>query len=900
MPEELQHIGKIENRILETEMQESYLDYAMSVIVARALPDVRDGLKPVHRRILYAMHDMGLKSNAKFRKSATVVGEVLGKYHPHGDLAVYETMVRMAQNFSMRYTLVDGQGNFGSMDGDPAAAHRYTEARMSAISEELLVDIEKETVNFIDNYDGTRKEPQVLPARLPNLLLNGQMGIAVGMATNIPPHNLSEICDGIVCLIDNPEASVEDLMRFVTGPDFPTGGEIYNNEEIKNAYAVGKGRIVMRGVAEIEETKKGFRVIIKELPYQVNKADLITKIADLVKEKKLDGISDIRDESDRSENVRIVIELKSSAFPKKILNRLFDLTALQSSFNVNMLALLNGIQPRVMSLKNILDEYVLHRKDVVKRRTIFDLKKAKEREHILEGLKKALDHIDEIIALIKASKDRDTAEKNLIEKFEFSEIQANAILEMRLAQLAALEREKINKELDEIKKLIAELESILASDVKIAGIVKKETLELKEKFGDKRRTKVFKKALGDFSAEDLIPNESVIVSLSKDNYVKRVPIDTFRAQGRGGKGVVGQTLKEEDTIEHLVTCETHDDMMFFTNKGRVFTAKVYDLPSTSRQAKGQAIVNLLQISPEEKVTAISASRSKENKSAYFMMATKFGVIKKTLVDAYRAVRKSGMIAIKLRPGDELRWAKMTSGKDNIILVSKLGQSIYFEEEQVRSMGRSAGGVRGIKLRKEDELIAMGAVPKENPGDLLTILENGFGKRTSIAKFYRTQNRGGFGVRASRVSAKTGNLTVALIVEKPVGDLVMISQSGQVIRIPLTATKNLTRDSQGVTLMRLNKGDKVATVTLINNQEKLAVEEPKPIEQIEAPEEVKEILAPVEAEEIEALEEVKEIEVPKEIEKKKDTGQKEKNELESSEQQKSTEVDYWSRKTYKNE
>lgn len=808
--------GLIKSRILEQEMQESYLDYAMSVIVARALPDVRDGLKPVHRRVLYAMHEIGLRSNAKYRKSATVVGDVLGKYHPHGDIAVYDTLVRMAQNFSMRYRLVDGQGNFGSMDGDSAAAMRYTECRMTALAEEMLLDIEKETVDFVPNYDGRIQEPTVLPAKLPNLLLNGTVGIAVGMATNIPPHNLREIANGIIHIIDHPGATLDDLMEHIQGPDFPTGANVYSHEEIKTAYATGKGKITIRAEANIEETPKGFRIIVSAIPYMVNKADLISKIADLVKDKKLEGISDLRDESDRKEGVRIVIELKSNAYPKKILNRLFELTSLQTAFHFNMLALVDGIDPKILPLRDILDEYVKHRQTVVRRRTKFELDRAKERAHILEGLKKALDHIDEIIQIIKKSETKEAAAKNLIAKFKFSEIQAGAILEMKLSALAGLERKKVEDELAEKLKLIAELEAILASEAKILEIIKDELRAAAEKYGDERRSKIYKQALGEFRAEDLIPNEQVIVTLTRGNYIKRVPVGTYRAQGRGGKGVTGMTTKEEDAVEHLLSTWTHNDLMLFTDKGRVFTTKVYDLPSVSRQAKGQAIVNIIQIAPDEKVTAmISLDPKAKDGAKYFFMGTEKGVVKKTEIDAYRNVRKTGLIAVKLKGADKLRWVKTTAGSSKIILVTQNGQAIYFEEKDVRPMGRSAAGVRGIRLRSGDLVMDMDVVPSDE-ANLLTILENGFGKRTKITNFH-IQKRGGVGIRASKTTVKTGKLVGAMVTMGDEGDVIMISRQGVMIRMALKAVKRLGRDTQGVILMRLDKGDKVSSVAVVEKE-----------------------------------------------------------------------------------
>lgn len=821
--------GLIRPRTLENEMQQSYLDYAMSVIVSRALPDVRDGLKPVHRRVLYAMWDTNLKSSAKYRKCAAVVGEVLKSYHPHGDVAVYDTLVRMAQDFSMRYTLVDGQGNFGSIDGDSPAAMRYTEARMDKIAEELMLDIEKETVNFTDNYDGTTKEPTVLPAKLPSLLLNGSMGIAVGMATSIPPHNLGEISDGLIHLIENPEAAVDDLMQYVKGPDFPTGANIYNIEDIKTAYATGKGRVMMRATADIEEVKNGYRIIISELPYQVNKADLIAKIADLVKDKKIEGISDIRDESDRKDGVRVVIELKSNAYPKKVLNRLFELTSMQTAFHVNMLALIDGIQPRILTLKNILEEFIKHRQSVVERRTRFDLNKAKERAHILEGLLTALDHIDEVINTIRRSETRETAHKNLRAKFKLTDPQASAILDMRLSALAGLERKRVKDEYDEKLKLIAELEAILADPAKILRIIKDEIIALKDKYADKRRTKIFKNPVGEFSALDLIPNEQEIVTLTKGNYVKRLPVATYRSQIRGGKGVVGMSMKEEDIVEHLLTVNTHDDIFFFTGKGRIFQTKVYELPSASRQSKGQALVNVIQIAPDEKVTAvITMTQEVRTKAQYFLLATVQGVVKKTAIEAYKNVRKTGIIAINLNKDDELRWVCTTDGDDRVIQVTSNGQAIMYHENDIRPMGRSAAGVRGIKLRQGDRVMAtdiVAKIPPPEPGkrkkitepDLLVVLENGFGKRTSL-EYFRAQQRGGMGMKAANVTSRTGQVIGSQITTSDNGDVIIVSCQGQIIRVPLKTVKRLGRDTQGVTLIKLNNADRVASVTVVNTSD----------------------------------------------------------------------------------
>lgn len=814
--EERTAYGIVREETIVEEMSRSYLDYAMSVIVSRALPDVRDGLKPVHRRILYAMWSIGLRSNVKFRKSATVVGEVLGKYHPHGDSAVYDSMVRLAQEFSMRYPLVRGQGNFGSMDGDSAAAMRYTEAKLAAISEELLFDIEKETVDFVANFDDSQKEPRVLPAKLPNLLLNGTMGIAVGMATNIPPHNLSELILAIDHLIDNPGASVEDLFNFVKGPDFPTGGIIYNKKDILNAYATGKGGIVLRGVANIEERGSSFQIIISELPYQVNKADLVAKIADLVKDKKLDGIKGLRDESDR-DGVRIVIELKKDTYPKKILNALYKNTSLQTTFHVNMLALIDGLQPRVLTLKMILEEYIKHRQEVITKRTQFDLQKAKDRAHILEGLMIALKNIDEVIKTIKASSDKEKAKVNLIKKFKLSEIQANAILEMRLQSLANLERLKIENELKEKVKLIGELEAILQSVKKIRNIIKKELKELNEKFGDARKTKVIAHGVKEFSMEDLVPNEETVLMMTRDGYIKRLEPDTFKVQARGGKGVVGLSTKEEDTVEFMFITLTHSDLLFFTTKGRVFQLKAHEIPQSSRVAKGTPIVNFLQLLSGEQITSI-LPLDKISDSKHLFFATELGLVKKVELSAFNNVRRSGLMAIKIKDNDRLIWAKPSSGSDEILLVTSQGQAIRFKEEDVRQMGRSASGVHGIRLKKDDKVVGMGvAKSKKSNYQILTIMANGYGKRTNF-NLYKTQGRGGSGIKTAKVTDKTGSLTNAFLVnadsmEKR--DLIIISDKGQVIRLPFKSINVLNRDTQGVRIMRFrNENDQVASVTWV--------------------------------------------------------------------------------------
>lgn len=812
--------GMIEEQSLGEEMRRSYLEYAMSVIISRALPDVRDGLKPVHRRILYAMWDIGLRANGKFRKSATVVGEVLGKYHPHGDAAVYDSMVRLAQDFSMRYPLVRGQGNFGSMDGDSAAAMRYTEAKLSAISEEMLFDLEKDTVDFIPNYDGSRKEPRVLPAKLPQLLLNGTMGIAVGMATNIPPHNLRELAGAIDCLLENPDASVEDLMQFVKGPDFPTGGIIYDKKAILEAYATGKGGIVLRGKADIEEMKNGgFQIVVSEIPYQVNKADLVMKIADLVKDKKIEGIKALRDESDK-DGVRIVMELKKDSYPKKILNSLYKHTPLQTTFHLNMLALVDGIQPKILTLKMILEEYIKHREEVVRRRTQFELNKAKDRAHILEGLMIALKNIDEVIKTIKASKDKEIAKANLIKKFKLSERQAVAILEMRLQSLANLEQMKIEAELKEKLALIKELESILKSIAKIRKIVKDELGALVDKYGDERKTAVVAHGVGEFSMEDLVPNEETVVMMTRDGYIKRLEPDTFKVQARGGKGVMGLTTKEEDTVEFMFTSQTHNDVLFFTTKGRAFQLKVYEIPQASRIAKGTPVVNFLQLIGNEQVSSI-LPLDKTVFSKYLFFATEQGLVKKVELSAFGNVRRSGLIAIKIKDDDKLIGVKPTSGSDHIMLVSAEGQAIRFPETDVRDMGRGAAGVHGIRLHKGDKMIGMGIAKtdkeKKRKYQILTIMANGFGKRTDFSS-YKVQGRGGSGIKTAKTTDKTGDITNAFLINADSmedRDLIIISEKGQVIRTPFKTVNILGRDTQGVRMMRFKEdGDKVAGVTWV--------------------------------------------------------------------------------------
>lgn len=820
-------IGQIKPKEITQELQESYLDYAMSVIISRALPDVRDGLKPVHRRILYAMWDMGLRPGAKFRKSATVVGEVLGKYHPHGDAPVYDALVRMVQDFSLRYPLIDGQGNFGSLDGDKAAAMRYSECRLALPSQEMLQGLEKETVDWVDNYDGTRQEPTVLPAKLPNLLINGSMGIAVGMATNIPPHNLTEVCEAIIYLIDNPKAATQDLLKFIKGPDFPTGGAIYDSQAIVQAYSTGKGAIVTRATAQVIEAKKeNWQIIISEIPFQVNKASLLERIAELVKEKKLEGVKDIRDESDK-EGIRVVVELKIGTYPQKILNRLYKLTDLQRSFYLNMLALVDGLQPQTLSLKDILEQYIVHRREVVRRCSEFDLARAKERAHILQGLKKAISLIDAVIIIIKKSSTKEVAHKNLCQKFKFTAKQATAILEMRLQALAGLERHKIEDELKEKLKLIKELAILLGSPQKISQVIKKELLELRQKYGDERRTKVYASPVGQFKEEDLIPEEDCIITLTHGGYIKRINPKTYRAQRRGGKGILGIATREADWVEHLHCVSTHDNLLFFTNDGLVFKLKAYEIPETSRVARGQAIVNFLQLKTNQRVTAIialgnSASSRRKTKDRYLVMATSNGIIKKVPEREFVKVRCNGLIAIKLQKGDELNWAELSSGDDEILLVTRLGQAIRFKEKDVRPMGRSAAGVRGIRLKKpssraqaevKDNVISLDVVARNlaQRAEVLVLAENGYGKRTELKNF-KVQKRAGSGIKVANVSSKTGEVVIVKVLDKREIDLLTISEKGQVIRTPLKSISLLGRATQGVRIMKLEPGDKVASAT----------------------------------------------------------------------------------------
>lgn len=808
---EAEHSRSLELRTVEDVMEDSYLRYSMSVIIDRALPDVRDGMKPVHRRILFSMNNDGLRSTARHRKSANVVGAVMGKYHPHGDSSIYDAMVRMAQPWAMRYMLVNGQGNFGSMDGDPPAAMRYTEAKMARMADDLLADIDKETVDFRDTYDGQNQEPTVLPGKLPNLLLNGQLGIAVGMATNIPPHNLTEVVDATVYQIEHEDATLDDLLKFVKGPDFPTGGVIYGNEAIRTAYATGRGGVVVRGVAEVVEGAKGrHQIVITEIPYALNKETLVIKIADLVKEKKISGISDIRDESARG-SVRIVIDLKKDAYPKKLLNQLYKLTPLQTAFHYNMMALIDGIQPRVLGLQDIISEHIKHRRIVVRRRTEYELRKAKERAHILEGLKIALDHIDEVIATIRSSANTDEARANLIKKFGLSEIQANAILAMQLRTLSGLERQKIEDELAELLKTIAKLEAILADEKEILKIVKNEMLELKEKYGDDRRTKIIGSELGKMSDEDLVPDEQVVVTLTSANYIKRSPIADYKRQGRGGKGRRGMATREEDVIEHVVNASTHDYLLFFTNKGRVFRLKTYEVPASNLSAKGVAIVNLLQLQPEETVSAV-INVSKSSSAGNLIMCTVKGVVKKTPFEQYQNVRSSGLISINLDDGDELKWIRMTNGDNEVVISTAQGQAIRFHERDVRPMGRVSRGVRGIRLRAGDRVIGMDIV--QAGSSIFVISQHGYGKRTKIAQF-AAHARGGVGIRSAVVNSKTGSLIGVNTLIDDTQEVIIISSQGQTIRLGIKDIPELGRATQGVRIMRLNDGDEVVSLALVD-------------------------------------------------------------------------------------
>lgn len=810
------HSKVLEHRTVEYVMEDSFLRYSMSVIVDRALPDVRDGLKPVHRRILYVMNKLGLTPTAKTEKSAKIVGDVMGKYHPHGDTAIYEAMVRLAQGWVMRYPLVQGQGNFGSMDGDPPAAYRYTEAKLGRAGYELLTDLEKETVDFRDNYDGSVQEPSVLPAKLPNLILNGQVGIAVGMATSIPTHNLNEVVDAIFALLDNPEATTSDLLKYVKGPDFPTGGTIYAGENMRQAYSTGKGSVVMRAETNIEETKNGrFRVVVTEIPYAVNKANLVLKIADLAKEKKIPAISGLRDESSRGK-VRIVIDLKKDSFPKKVLNQLFKLSPLQSTFHYNMLALVDGIQPRLLGLKDILREFISHRKNVVRRRTEFELKKAKDRAHILEGLTIALDHIDEVIKLIRASSDYDEALTGLMSKFNLTELQGRAILAMQLRKLTGLDRQEIENELAELRKTIAELEKILADEQEIINIIKKELTELKQKLGDERKTRIINHDLGKFSDEELIPEEDSVILLTNENYIKRTLVSDYRKQHRGGKGKRGMTTKEEDVIEQLIPAGSHDILYFFTNKGRVFRLKAYEVPMASLAAKGVAAVNLLQLQPEEKITSIIGQKKEDSgEDGYLFMATKKGTVKKTPLKDYSNIRTNGLIAIKLDDDDELCWIQKTSGNDSILISTSAGQAIRFDEKDVRSMGRTARGVRGVRLRPKDIVVGMDIA--RDDAKLMVISQNGYGKLTKISNF-PSHKRGGVGIKAAVVNDKTGPIISVKTILDDSSELIMISSKGQTIRVGINTISVMGRTTQGVKIMSLSGEDTVASIGLIEEKD----------------------------------------------------------------------------------
>jgi len=814
--EKREKIGKIVEKEISQEMKESYIDYAMSVIVSRALPDVRDGLKPVQRRILYTMYEDGLRHNAKFKKSANVVGACLGRYHPHGDQPVYDALIRMAQPFTLRYPLIQGQGNIGSID-DPGeyAAMRYTECRLSKIGEEMLRDIEKETVDFVPNYDGTRKEPVVLPSPLPQLLLNGCLGIAVGMATNIPPHNLKEVCDALIYLIDHPKANTEDLFKFIQGPDFPTGGLVYNKKEMIEAYSIGKGPILVRAKAEILENERGRPIIlISEIPYQVQKSQLLEQMAKLVTEKKIEGIKDIRDESDR-EGLRIVIELSKGAHPKRVLNALYKFTDLQKVFHLNMVALVEGILPRSLSLIDIFNHFLTHRREVVLRRSKFELKKAKEREHILEGIKKCLGKIEEVVRIIKGSKDREMAKERLMKRFTLDKIQAEAILETKLSALAKLEREKIENELKEIEVKIKELTEILKSPKKVDEVIKKELIYLKENFGDERKTKVFEESLEEIPEEELIPEEETLITLTRGGYIKRSDPKEFRAQKRGGRGILGIKTIGEDFVEHFLLCNTHDNLLVFTDSGKVFKIPVYEIPKEERQSRGMGIFNFLEISPEERILSLISVGKRDEKEGlkYILFATKDGLIKKTPISEFKNVRRTGLMAISLKKGDLLRKTQKSSGEDEIILATKKGQAIRFREKEIRPMGRQAAGIKGIKLKKDDEVVGMEVIKKgTSKGNLLILTENGFGKRVEIREF-KAQKRGGMGIRCTKVSQKTGELVeVKFLLEET--DLICVSRKGKIFKTKISSIPRQKRQGQGIRIMRLEEGDKIASAICI--------------------------------------------------------------------------------------
>lgn len=802
--------GKIVPIDIENEMRKSYLLYSMSVIVGRALPDVRDGLKPIHRRILYAMHGLGLTADKPYRKSATVVGEVMGNYHPHGDAAIYDALVRMAQDFSMRNTLVDGHGNFGSVDGDPPAAMRYTETRMTRLAAHMLADIEKDTVNFVPNFDGSKKEPEVLPARFPQLLVNGSSGIAVGMATNIPPHNLVETIDGTIELIDNPDATIEDLMEHIKGPDFPTGGLILGTQGIREAYHTGRGSIKVRARARIEPMSGGrHRIVVTEIPYQVNKARMIERIAQLARDKRIEGITDLRDESDR-EGLRIVMELKRDANPNVVLNQLYKHTPMETTFGAIMLVLVDN-EPRVLNLKEMLHYYIEHQKEVVTRRTQYDLSKAEERAHILEGLRIALDHIDEIISLIRASRTREIAREGLITKFGLSDRQAQAILEMRLQSLTGLEREKIEQEYEEVCALIAHLREILGNEQLLLGVIKDELIEIRDKFGDPRRSEITQD-FSELEIEDLIAAEDVVVTMSNQGYIKRLPINAYKAQRRGGKGVTGMATREEDFVEHLFITNTHDTILFFTNMGKVYSLKGYEIPEAQRHARGTAVVNLIELDPGEAVTALMPV-SKFDEDVYVFMATKKGTVKKTELSAFANIRRSGIIGISLAPDDELIAVRMTGGDDEILLVTKDGMSIRFRQDNVRAMGRTAAGVRGINLDKGDAVVGMD-IARDN-ADVLIITSAGYGKRTPVVE-YRPQNRAGKGLKACRLTDKTGNIVGVKLVREE-NEMMLTTMAGYVIRFQISDVPKMGRLTQGVKVMSLDDGDQVISIARVSSK-----------------------------------------------------------------------------------
>ena len=804
-------------REITEELKTAYLDYAMSVIVSRALPDVRDGLKPVQRRILYAMGEVGFWHSAKFRKSASIVGEVLGKYHPHGDVPVYDALARMAQPFSLRYPLIEGQGNWGSIDGDPPAAMRYTEARLAVLAEEMLQDLDKDTVPFQDNYDGTKKEPVVLPAKLPNLIVNGTSGIAVGMATSIPPHNLSEVCDAIVYLVDHPDAEMKDLLNFIQGPDFPTGGVIYNKKALEEIYSAGKGAITIRAVAEIQERKAGqYDIVITEIPYQVNKSALLEKIAELVQDKRIEGIKDIRDESDK-EGLQITIQLKNDAHPQKVLNNLFKHTDLQKDFHVNFLALIDGIQPQTLSLKGLLEQFIKHRQNIIRKRSEFDLAKAKARLHVLEGFLKALKNIDAVIKTIKTSKTREEAKEKLVKNFKLTPIQADAILEMKLQTLVGLERQKIEEEAKLKEKEIKELEEILRNPKKILQIIKEETLELKKKYGDERKTKVVQQAIGEFKEEDLIAQQDVVIMMSQDGYIKAFVPETIKAQKRGGKGIIGFDVKEEDKIQHVIAANTHDNLLFLTTQGKVFQLRAFEIPIVARTARGKSIFNFIELPQNEKIAAIvNYPAEKKEPEGFLVMVTKNGIMKKTPLSDFLNVRRSGLIAIKLKDDDELKDAKIVQKNDELIVLSAYGQALRFPEKDLRPMGRAAAGVLGIKLKKEagNEVRGFDVIkPDLKTGLLLVVTEKGFGKKTAL-KEYRLQHRGGQGIKTAKITEKTGKVVAIRVLDPEDKEVLLISKNGILIKTDLSNISQQSRVSQGVRLIRLEADDLVAGIVAL--------------------------------------------------------------------------------------